>query len=334
LIGRPNPERLRGFLGKRKVPLDDRGHPITPREREVLGSLEIRLLGGKRRFAPLLVLLPLGAYLALAYMRFRSSGVSGMFNTPFFWIVAAVIVISSVKRVLHPPGTGPAGDAISATSAALGHCGACGYNLLDLRPADDGCVQCPECGAAWHIQRRTHIGLDPERLAKLVKAIPAYERGNSALGTTDDRGVRLVAGYQWPRGTLARPLPPSADPAVALFRRGRRKLRRWCFIVAGVVWLAYIIGAFATGGTVGDVVYVAVIAAIVLALIALLVSLVSLPARKVRALALQAARCPECYTPLDVELVCFDGCTVCRGCRAAWDAADIQPEPAGSASPA
>lgn len=30
-------------------------------------------------------------------------------------------------------------------------CGACGFPLFDVPPADDGCVVCPECGAAWQI---------------------------------------------------------------------------------------------------------------------------------------------------------------------------------------
>ncbi len=30
-------------------------------------------------------------------------------------------------------------------------CGACGYNLGDLRPEPDRCTLCPECGAAWKL---------------------------------------------------------------------------------------------------------------------------------------------------------------------------------------
>jgi hypothetical protein len=37
-------------------------------------------------------------------------------------------------------------------------CPSCGHSLRDLVPADDGCVMCPECGAAWNHER---IGRDP-----------------------------------------------------------------------------------------------------------------------------------------------------------------------------
>lgn len=34
-----------------------------------------------------------------------------------------------------------------------GHCGACGYLISNSAPAGDGCVLCPECGAAWKAER-------------------------------------------------------------------------------------------------------------------------------------------------------------------------------------
>ncbi len=35
---------------------------------------------------------------------------------------------------------------------AHGFCPACGYNLAQLDPHEDGCTVCPECGAAWRIK--------------------------------------------------------------------------------------------------------------------------------------------------------------------------------------
>lgn len=32
---------------------------------------------------------------------------------------------------------------------AIGRCAQCAYRLTDLKPELDGCVVCPECGAAW-----------------------------------------------------------------------------------------------------------------------------------------------------------------------------------------
>ena len=36
---------------------------------------------------------------------------------------------------------------------AMGQCGSCGYALADLRPTDDGFLNCPECNAAWRVDR-------------------------------------------------------------------------------------------------------------------------------------------------------------------------------------
>jgi len=42
-----------------------------------------------------------------------------------------------------------------ASLVAQGFCGQCGYSLRDLLPAEDHCIVCPECGAAWRKERLT-----------------------------------------------------------------------------------------------------------------------------------------------------------------------------------
>jgi len=32
-------------------------------------------------------------------------------------------------------------------------CPVCAYDLTGARPAEDGCAVCPECGAAWDLER-------------------------------------------------------------------------------------------------------------------------------------------------------------------------------------
>jgi len=39
----------------------------------------------------------------------------------------------------------------AATAVELGFCGGCGYDLRSLVAMEDGCVVCPECGAAWRL---------------------------------------------------------------------------------------------------------------------------------------------------------------------------------------
>lgn len=44
-------------------------------------------------------------------------------------------------------------DRIIDIYLADGRCASCGYLLEDLSPAEDGCVVCPECNAAWRLDR-------------------------------------------------------------------------------------------------------------------------------------------------------------------------------------
>lgn len=45
-------------------------------------------------------------------------------------------------------------------------CASCGYLLQDLPLESDGCTVCPECGAAWRLERErdSSLGSVPERL--------------------------------------------------------------------------------------------------------------------------------------------------------------------------
>jgi len=43
--------------------------------------------------------------------------------------------------------------ALLSAAKRFGYCGQCGYGLRDVAGAeDDGCVVCPECGAAWRVE--------------------------------------------------------------------------------------------------------------------------------------------------------------------------------------
>ncbi len=37
----------------------------------------------------------------------------------------------------------------ASAAVEMGFCGGCGYKLAGLEREEDGCVVCPECGAAW-----------------------------------------------------------------------------------------------------------------------------------------------------------------------------------------
>jgi hypothetical protein len=42
-------------------------------------------------------------------------------------------------------------EQLRLTLVASGRCAQCGYRLIEVAPGQDGCTQCPECGAAWRL---------------------------------------------------------------------------------------------------------------------------------------------------------------------------------------
>ncbi|MBX3382992.1 MAG: hypothetical protein KF864_05735 [Phycisphaeraceae bacterium] len=88
--------------------------------------------------------------------------------------------------------------AVSEHLTALRMCGACGG---DLRTADvhpDGCVLCPECGAAWRSDRFGAVdlaALDPATLRSLIKK--GYLAKRSQM-TTDKLGGHLEVALKTP----------------------------------------------------------------------------------------------------------------------------------------
>ena len=307
--------------------LDDRGQPVRMRRGEIMTSLEQRLPPKNRWLGRALSLLPLALVIGYFALRGSTRGFGWqMFTGPFIglavWGILVVVAAAVSRHTRRAP-------AVSATAVAFGHCGGCGYDLAAIPAASDGCAQCPECGGAWHTDRRTHVGQPAEALERLLNRVNASrQRGDSAIGHVDDRGVQLLIGYSWPRGTFSRKQPASAEPAIRLFKAQRRRRRVWCFAAAGAAW-ALLVGAmwFSAQWTPAEVGKAALSIAAALAVFAFICSFVSLSPKKVRHLSLRAARCPECFTPLEPASPQFDRCTVCRTCRAAWRAADVGPPP-------
>lgn len=314
-----------------KKPLDDRGQPIELRRGEIISTLSGRLRGQRPVWWGVASLVPIG--LLIFFYGYRLS-VVGFFTTAGYATATILfvygLIFAAMQYRLRYKKNLPE---LSATSTAFGHCGACGYDLTTGTPAEDGCVVCPECGAAWHKHRQTHadIGLDVQgKMLKLAVA-GSSRKSQSAYGTKDDRGVVLLGGYSWPHSMFAGRMPESAAPAVALFKRRRWTIRYWCYGVAFAVWLVLML-LFVLGGAFrqpSDLIAMGAGLGGFLGFVALMASFINLSAARVRQLSLRACRCPECFTPLEPQLVAFDGCTVCRGCRAAWNVVDVGPEPLG-----
>ncbi len=163
-------------------------------------------------------------------------GLSPMFV--LFGVMCSALVAHSLMRRKHR------GEAvqISATLLSAGRCGSCAYPVAKLNPESDGCVSCPECGAAWK--------RDPQWDTRLALAdAAAVERLNLPKdGTEDDRRVQLsvrtvlagLVGYRNlamtdVRGRLApvffprfpwKP-PPCWDQVAPEDREAMRKSIRW-----------------------------------------------------------------------------------------------------------
>ncbi|MFN7019700.1 MAG: hypothetical protein ACK4WH_00045 [Phycisphaerales bacterium] len=63
-------------------------------------------------------------------------------------LIAMALVSRAQTRQTH-------GGLLSATAVSAGLCGSCGYSLGNLSAEPDGCLVCPECGAAWRACRVT-----------------------------------------------------------------------------------------------------------------------------------------------------------------------------------
>ncbi len=60
------------------------------------------------------------------------------------WLVFAMVIFTRLMKVSLIRWQ-------SRGLVAIGRCPSCGYDLLNLPVADDGCSVCPECGAAWRV---------------------------------------------------------------------------------------------------------------------------------------------------------------------------------------
>jgi hypothetical protein len=66
------------------------------------------------------------------------------------WEYAVVIAIGPIIGITLAKLILPATKAASqGLYLGIGRCPQCAYRLSDLKPEADGCVVCPECGAAW-----------------------------------------------------------------------------------------------------------------------------------------------------------------------------------------
>jgi hypothetical protein len=114
-----------------------------------------------------------------------------------FWggVVMFVVVAHAVYRR-------NAARKLAVTAVAEGVCGACAYSLEGISPEADGCLPCPECGAAWRAARvvRPHWAqgevYEPFDVPWWRRLLTGTPRSRDQL-SPDDRGrfVRVIDSH-------------------------------------------------------------------------------------------------------------------------------------------
>ena len=222
---------------------------------------------------------------------------------------------------------------MGASYVAEGVCGSCAYPLEGLVHEDDGCVVCPECGAAWRESRIVAPLWDPAR-PELPRDLPTWKR---FVLYVPRAGIRTMADA---RGRLV----PVVDPCLVAWgarpdapRLGalRRALRRvgltWRIVIVGAAMIplsaavslvAILVAGEDGGGLIEVVLGLLLIGVTGVMIIEPLRGDMFRPSKRVAGLALRFARCPTCGDEMTNGRAIEHGMTVCTGCGATWTAPD------------
>lgn len=218
---------------------------------------------------------------------------------------------------------------ITAEYLRDGVCPACGYNLFGLVVAEDGCLNCPECGAAWRAERiQVAQPFDESRPPTLLERRREMLLPRQTLDRrmgADDRGSRVELVTARHLRTTARKHTGDASRRThraASRIRARGRTFRW--IAAGffaAVSAVPVLGLLAVGfpplGLMWLPLLFGVGSTLALAIIVARSELGS-SSRTIIAAARDQRLCAACGDDLDNVPAAADGCTVCPRCAAAW----------------
>jgi hypothetical protein len=129
--------------------------------------------------------------------------------------------------------------ATRATLLAECHCASCGYDLMQI-PVDagDGCTVCPECRAAWRLDRERSIRLSPAAATGSVgRSRDIGEPGLPERRGADAPGIKqsilwflgMQKSYRW-RGFVAGADDRGTVVELASPRVGLRPAREWASV--------------------------------------------------------------------------------------------------------
>lgn len=269
-------------------------------------------------------------------------------SVPIFWIVVVVSVVGFrfwARRA--------AAGNLARTAVAEGVCGACAYSLQDLATEPDGCLVCPECGAAWRAERITRphweganagVTYQPGWLRRTVFNIPSPRD----LLAPDDRGrfVPVMDSYlkllpparraEW--GRARRRALVSRLRAVGRVPRALLAVVATlpCWLVVGALFVAsgFSIAGPPARGVSPELLWVAVVMTGVACLIGLAVFWSNRfgPPLKLVPVFRAAGVCASCGEDLGGVAAASDGCRACPECGAAWRIEGTAPGVDGSAN--
>ena len=144
----------RGVIG-----LDDRGRGVEFRDldemptrlhltreqrKRVDRAARRRPLPAKMNLGPLILLGPPVVVLGVLWLFGIQLPTAAGWALAFVFFVLGTVALR-LMRVIGMRWHNPA-------LVVIGRCPSCGYDLTELPREDDGCVVCPECGAAWAMQ--------------------------------------------------------------------------------------------------------------------------------------------------------------------------------------
>lgn len=227
--------------------LDDRGEPLAlPPHRELANRLGVRWVSAIFWIFALTLLA-----LWLIYSAPLGTSPLSLQQSIFFFTMALVIPLARMSLAsLNTSRLTP----LAAQLTAHGVCGACGYDLRACGVQADGCVVCPECGAAWHRDRFV-LGEKPKLESPSLRAL--VKKGHVTKDwheAADDRGMLLDQHLRWPPcwlGTGKAP-PELEERFVAAARMRIRRFWKVAIPTAIVLW-AVAVPAFSSTSHARDV---------------------------------------------------------------------------------
>jgi hypothetical protein len=291
--------------------LDDRGKPYELVPPEVLEGALWERTPRQVVIRRLWQLAVIGAF--IAFLGIRNGWLSGGFS-PWVFAGVPVLLISFIAMNRKP-------QPLPGLLAAHRRCGACAYNLHETAPEQDGCVVCPECGAAWHRDRFTLAEKDAAADAFVAKIVA----WSTTSYTFDDRGVPTIEPTHWPTRWFRKETAPHGISS-ELRRYHEQSWARGARIgvyVGAAMWVLsmsmFMISQHQERSFVGMAIVVGILLGVLAVVVWKVVSQEVLRRRMRGAVIDRFGVCLACGDTLPADAPpTFDGCVACRACGRAW----------------